>query len=135
MPANDATLGQVERPWWDSLGLKPEQVALVDRIWAERRATGHWPLRKPILLELERNGIERNTLLQSHAVFATEGRQDDPSRLRPSMAALLYLPSVRDLLRPLPEVVREACRRFVEAPNYPDVPRTTKLRLSEMVTH
>lgn len=83
----------------------------VEFLWNYFEAREKWPSRKAFLLELDNAGLSKDALAGVPELSLNAGGGDE---VRPSFSALLALPAVRELLKPVPTVFRHAARVFVE---------------------
>ncbi len=83
----------------------------VKLLWDTFRAHRRWPSTKEFLLRAIDSGLTVQAMQRSPAVSLRAGGGEE---VRPSFEALISLPEVRELLAPLPVVLRQGASAFVD---------------------
>jgi hypothetical protein len=83
----------------------------IDIAWETFRTHGRWPSTKEFLLRAIDSGLTVQALQRSSVISLRAGHGEE---VRPTFEAALSLPEVRDLLAPLPAILRQAASAFVD---------------------
>ncbi|QSQ25172.1 nucleotide-binding protein [Pyxidicoccus parkwayensis] len=104
--------------------MSPEEVNVLELIWSHFKKHGDWPQKARFAVLLRHQGVDFNAL-------AGEDRWISASsdKVRVSFDALLVLPEVKQLLEPLPRLLRLLARRFEEQADPDENPDASKPRV------
>lgn len=87
---------------------------VIAEIWTHFRAARAWPLKKPIMLALRGKGAGFDEVVKGSRGRLLRASNGSEERVFTTFRALASLDEVRQLLSPLPALMREAARRFVQ---------------------
>jgi hypothetical protein len=98
----------------------PAARAIVGVLWERFRDAREWPVRRDVILRLDELGIafDPDREKASGTFLVGDGSE---ARISASFDALLDVSEVRDLLEPLPALLRNGAARFVSTPGFHDI--------------
>lgn len=107
--------------------LTKEAQELLEFLWGQLKSTGKWPPKKPCILLCHERGLKLDEVARPYRAFAVS-----EEHVSASFEALVTLPEVQELFKPVPNVLRLAAKRFIENPT-PSSAVLGRLPLSECI--
>lgn len=104
--------------------MSPEEKTVLELVWSHYKKHGDWPQKTRFSARLRQQGLDLGKLAGGERWIHVGSEW-----VNPTLQALLTLPEVRQLLEPLPALLRLLARRFVEQADLDENPDAPKPRV------
>lgn len=102
-----------------------EAQKVIEFVWNHFERDRQWPTRKRVERACIESGLEFDPEALSEELYLYKGVSSQEVRL--SLKAALTIPRVREVLRPVPELLRLGAHRFIENPKFADDPHSPNI--------